>query len=134
MHTSLLDPSPGAHPNGRVTVVLGASPNPWRYAHLAVERLREHGHAVVAIGSHTGTIGEIPILATLPAGQEVDTVTLYLNEQNQADWEEAILNWHPRRIIFNPGAENERLSARAAAQGIEVVEGCTLVMLALGRY
>ena len=36
-----------------------------------------------------------------------------------------ILTAKPRRIIFNPGAENEELEKAASARGIEVVYGCT---------
>ena len=45
-----------------------------------------------------------------------------------------ILSLHPRRIIFNPGAENPELETLAAAHGIEPVEACTLVLLSTGQY
>jgi hypothetical protein len=35
---------------------------------------------------------------------------------------------------MNPGAENSALAARAEEAGIEVVEGCTLVMLRTGQF
>ena len=35
---------------------------------------------------------------------------------------------------MNPGAENHELRKAAEAQGIEVVEGCTLVMLRTGTF
>jgi hypothetical protein len=53
---------------------------------------------------------------------------------NQENWFDFILNCHPKRIIFNPGAENEPLKKTAADNGIEVVDACTLVMLATGTY
>jgi len=40
----------------------------------------------------------------------------------------------PERIIFNPGTEHAAFAERAAEQGSEVVEGCTLVMLGTGQY
>lgn len=118
----------------RVTVVLGASPLPHRYAHIAVERLRAAGHAVVAIGRHTGTIGEVAIQPAWPEDIQVDTVTLYLNPINQEPWLTTIITAAPRRIIMNPGTENPRLTERARAAGIDVVEACTLVMLSTGQY
>ena len=45
-----------------------------------------------------------------------------------------ILKLHPKRIIMNPGAENATLATAAQAQQIEVVEGCTLVMLRTGQF
>ena len=39
-----------------------------------------------------------------------------------------------RRVIFNPGSENFALAKRLEASGAEVVEACTLVLLATGRF
>ena len=40
----------------------------------------------------------------------------------------------PKRIIFNPGTENEVFEKAAQAKGIETIEACTLVMLSVGNY
>jgi hypothetical protein len=45
-----------------------------------------------------------------------------------------ILDLQPKRIIFNPGTENEELIRQAKQNGIEPVIGCTLVMLSVGTY
>jgi len=65
---------------------------------------------------------------------EVDTVTLYVGPHNQKPWYEYILDLSPRRIIFNPGAENQELAEMATERGIEVNFGCTLVMLNVGTF
>jgi len=44
------------------------------------------------------------------------------------------MSLHPKRIIFNPGAENEELTKMAAQQGIQAIEACTLVMLSTGQF
>lgn len=116
------------------TVVLGATPNPARYANMAVLRLTQYGHEAVPVGIREGTIGGIPILTGHPLLDEVDTVTLYLNAARQADYYSYIFSLKPRRIIFNPGAENPELARLARQSGIETVEGCTLVMLSIGNY
>ncbi|MCC7502911.1 MAG: CoA-binding protein [Flavobacteriales bacterium] len=118
----------------KTTLVLGASPKPDRYSNIAVRRLLAAGHPVIAVGHRVGTIGDEPIAADVPVGLSIDTVTLYLNAHNQQDWTDRILSLRPKRIIFNPGAENMALADQATARGIEVVEGCTLVMLSAGTY
>ncbi len=45
-----------------------------------------------------------------------------------------LLSLRPRRIIFNPGAENPELKKKAEALGIETEEACTLVLLATDQY
>ena len=69
-----------------------------------------------------------------PALTDVDTVTLYLNPTNQKPYYDYILSLKPKRIIFNPGTENEELEKLAAAKGIETMEACTLVLLSTNQY
>ena len=45
-----------------------------------------------------------------------------------------IVELAPRRVIFNPGAENPESYERLEAGGIEVVEACTLVLLRTGQF
>lgn len=116
------------------TLVMGASSNPSRYSHLAVKRLTANTHPVIAFGKAAGQIGETIIETTLKEWKDVDTVTLYLNDEHQKQYHSFILSLHPKRIIFNPGAENDELSKIAKANKIEVLEACTLVMLSTGMY
>lgn len=116
------------------TLVLGASPRAERYANLAVRRLVAHGHAVIAVGRHAGSIGELSIQPQLPTGILVDTVTLYVSPINQVPYHDALLALLPRRVIFNPGTEDALFAQRLRAAGIEAVEACTLVMLSAGTY
>ena len=116
------------------TIVLGASEKPQRYSNMAVRRLAALGLPVHAVGSRAGLIASTPIHTELPAGTEAHTVTLYLSPANQADWEARLLALKPKRVIFNPGAENPAFAAALREAGIEVVAACTLVMLATGGY
>lgn len=118
----------------KLTVVLGASPNPERYSYLAVSRLTAHGHPVVAIGNREAKIGDTPVIKEHPALQEVDTVSLYLNPVLQREYYDYILQLHPKRIIFNPGTENEELETLAESKGIHTMEACTLVLLSTGQF
>src|SRR3954447_25327437 len=116
------------------TVVLGASANPSRYSNIAINRLSAHKHPVVAVGLREGRVGSVEIVKDLPKEENVDTITLYLNAKNQQQYYDYILSLHPKRIIFNPGAENEELEKLANKNGIETMEACTLVMLSTGQY
>ncbi len=118
----------------KTTVVIGASPDPSRYSNMAVLRLKEHGHPVYAVGLREGKIGDTEILTTRPVWRDIDTVTLYVGPKNQAAWQEYILSLKPKRLIFNPGAENPELFKTATTKGIECVDACTLVMLSVGNY
>ena len=116
------------------TVVFGASENPARYSNMAVRRLSANGHPVTAIGRREGRIDDIPVIKGEPALTDTDTVTLYLNPENQKPYYDYIKSLHPKRIIFNPGAENEELMKIAEENGIKTMEACTLVLLSTGQY
>jgi uncharacterized protein len=113
------------------TVIIGATPNPSRYAYLAAHMLTEYQHEIAPVGIQTGEVAgqTISDLRKKPAIKDVDTVTMYIGTRNQPEWYEYILSLKPKRIIFNPGTENEEFEKMAEDQGIETVEGCTLVML-----
>lgn len=116
------------------TLVLGASPNPNRYSNIAIQKLRYYGHPVIAIGRREGVVENIKIHKEKEDHKEIDTVTVYMNDKNQKEFEDYILSLNPKRIIFNPGAENNVLALKAKEKGIEAIEACTLVMLSTGQY
>ncbi|HEY2647606.1 MAG TPA: CoA-binding protein, partial [Puia sp.] len=120
-------------PTSKKTLVLGASANPSRYSYLAVNKLREHQHPVIAIGRTSAVVGDVPVQSETRPIQDLDTVTLYLNPANQKNYYNYILEQHPHRVIFNPGAENPEFEKILNGKGIQIVEACTLVLLATGQ-
>ena len=116
------------------TLVLGASANPSRYSYLAVNKLRENKHPVVAIGRTTAIVADIPVRSETEPIPDLDTVTMYLNPVNQKNYYNYILEQHPKRVIFNPGAENPEFEKILEEKGIQTVEACTLVLLTTGQY
>ena len=120
--------------DSKKTLVLGASGNPARYSFHAINKLREHNHPVVAIGKRPSQVADVPIdIKTGPIG-DLDTVSIYLNRDNQKNYYDYILSQHPHRVIFNPGAENPEFELLLADKGIKVLEACTLVLLSTGQY
>src|SRR4051812_34660945 len=116
-------------------VVLGATPNEDRYANKAMKMLKEYGHRPVPVNpAFPEVLGEKCYGSIADVPGSIDTVTLYLGEARSEPLIGDILAAKPRRIIFNPGAENPHLAREAAARGIEAVEGCTLVMLRTGQF
>ncbi|MDX2046160.1 MAG: CoA-binding protein [Chitinophagaceae bacterium] len=116
------------------TLILGASANPSRYSYLALNRLKSKGHEVVAIGKKQNTVAGVEIETGKKDWKGIDTITVYLNPLRQQEYYDYILSLKPRRIIFNPGAENTELYQLAKKNNIKPVEACTLVMLSTGQY
>lgn len=116
------------------TLVLGASANPSRYSNLAINRLVRNGHPVVAVGRRKSAVAGVDIEKDKKPFDNVDTITLYLNPFNQREYYDYIVSLKPKRIIFNPGTENEELYDIARKNNIQTMEACTLVLLSTGQY
>lgn len=116
------------------TLILGASPQPERYAYKAAHNLVAHRHPIVNVGIKKGEVAGIPIEPANEIYQDIDTITLYLGAENQKQYYDYILKTQPKRIIFNPGTENEELVQLAMAKGIKTELACTLVLLSIGAY
>jgi predicted CoA-binding protein len=118
------------------TVIVGSTTNPGRYAYMAAGRLDAMGYEIVPLGIRKGQVfgKDILDIRTRPSVDDVDTITMYIGPQRQPEWIDYLLSLKPKRIIFNPGTENDEFVRRAEASGVETVEGCTLVMLRSGQY
>lgn len=120
----------------KLTLVVGATDNPERYAYRAADLLQAKGVPFIPIGIKKGLVfgKEIVDLRDKPVLEGIHTITLYLGPPNQTEWVDYLIGLGPNRIIFNPGTENPEFFSKAKAAGIEVFEACTLVMLTTGQF
>jgi uncharacterized protein len=118
----------------KLTVVIGASLNPWRFSHMCILKLRSHNIPVVAIGLKTGKIGDVQVITGYPELKGVHTVTLYLGTELQQNYYEYIINLKPKRIIFNPETYNPELEFMAQNNDLHTVEACTMLLLDAGLF
>jgi predicted CoA-binding protein len=82
------------------------------------------------VGNKNITIEGLDVITSHePLKEDIDIITIYLNYYHQQEWYHFILNTKPKKIIFNPGAENDELAMLAEDDGIEVMEACTLVLI-----
>lgn len=118
------------------TVIIGASPNPDRYAYQAALLLKQYGHEFLPVSIKRGEVLGQPIqdIRTFPAIENVHTVTLYIRPELQVPYYDYLLSLKPKRIIFNPGTENYEFTKLAERAGIDFIEACTLVMLRTGQF
>jgi predicted CoA-binding protein len=120
----------------KLTLVVGATDNPERYAYRAADLLQAKGIPMIPIGIKKGVVfgEEILDLRQKPVLAGIHTITLYLGPSNQVEWMDYLIGLEPKRIIFNPGTENFDFFSKAKVSGIEALEACTLVMLTTGQF
>ncbi len=116
------------------TLVIGASLNPNRYSNLAINRLIEKNIEVVAIGLREGEVAGVKIVTEKSPFKNIHTVTIYLNSKRQQDYYDYILSLKPKRVIFNPGTENEEFYKILEENNIKYEVACTLVLLRMNFY
>ncbi len=117
-------------------VILGMSDKPTRYSYKALQRLLEYGFTnLVGVSPKSLKLAQVELVNTLDEVKgEVHTLTLYVGESRLEPMISSILALSPKRIICNPGTENPNLIRQAQAQDIEIIRGCTLVMLSVGEF
>jgi predicted CoA-binding protein len=121
--------------DARVVVVLGASPKPDRFAFRALRMLLDRGVRAAPVNpAFPEILGQRCHASIADVPGPIDTVTMYLGARRSDPLIEEIIAAKPRRIIFNPGSENERLEKIAREHGVEVLRDCTLVMLQSGTF
>jgi hypothetical protein len=118
------------------TLIVGATDNPSRYAFMAASMMAARGVDFIPIGIKKGEIfgKKILDLRSKPDLKDIHTITLYIGQSNQEEWVDYLIGLNPRRIIFNPGAENPEFYRKALAAGIEALSACNLVMLSTGQF
>jgi len=116
------------------TLIIGATPNPGRYAYIAANMLTAKGHNIINVGIKKGAVAGVEIEEPGTLHDDIHTITLYIGPQLQPQYYDYILKTNPKRVVFNPGTENRELVLLLKENAIEPVMACTLVMLSTGQY
>ena len=120
---------------GSAVAVLGASPKEERYSYKAVKMLTEHGFKAIPVHPAGHTVLGIPGKKSLEdIAEAIDTLTMYVGASISDEEFDHILALKPKRVVFNPGAENPSLAQKLRDAGIDVVEACTLVLLQTNQF
>jgi predicted CoA-binding protein len=116
-------------------VILGASDKPTRYAYKAMQSLTSYGHQVLLVNPFKTKIEEHHCHDSVCSiTEQIDTITLYVNPKRFQDHIDDVIATAPKRVIMNPGTEDDDAEKMLKEEGIEVLRACTLVMLATNQY
>ena len=117
-----------------VTLVIGASLNAKRYSNIVIGRLVDRQLKIAALGAIKGIVFGVEIDTEMKDYKNIETVSLYLNPKRQKLYYDYIVGLNPRRVIFNPGTENNEFVKLLQDNNIEYEIACTLVLLSTNQY
>lgn len=115
-------------------VILGASDKPERYSYKAFKKLQEHGHETLLVSPRLEQVEGHIVESSLSMISKCDTLTIYVNPAISTNLKEEIINLSPKRVIFNPGSENQDLMIELKALGIDTFAACTLILLSTDQF
>ncbi|MGB5686481.1 MAG: CoA-binding protein [Candidatus Electrothrix sp.] len=118
-----------------IVAIIGASEKPERYANKAMHALQKHGHEVVLVNPFKKEVEGQRCLKSIGEYEgKVDTVTLYVNPKRFQDHIQDVIKAEPKRVIMNPGTENDEQQQVLEDAEITVLRACTLVLLSTNQF
>jgi predicted CoA-binding protein len=118
-----------------IVAIIGASKKPDRYSYKALQVLLANGHTPIPINPVIKDIEGVRCYSDLlSCPQLIDTITIYVRPSVLAAMVPDIIKRHPKRVIFNPGTEDEEIMASLEKEGIKVQEACTIVLLNTNQF
>ena len=121
--------------NSKNVVVLGASSKAGKYSYKAVTMLAEHEYIPVPIHPSGIEVAGFKTLKTMnKITENINTISVYVSAKITDTLHDEFLRIAPKRVIFNPGAENQKLYEKCKSAGIEVENACTLVLLQTNAF
>jgi predicted CoA-binding protein len=116
-------------------LLIGASSNPERYANKAMALLLEGGHQVIPVNPRERQILGVDAVSRIDEVTEpISTVSVYVRPDRLRPDLDKLIAISPRRVIFNPGTEDDEMAGRLRDRGIAVLDACTIVLIKTGQF
>lgn len=122
-------------------LIIGISESSDRYSNMAYKKLQHHGYKnLFGLTPKKLNIEGIEIVHNIDelikSNIEIHTASMYIAPDKQTAIIENLIKLSPKRIIFNPGTENISFESKIkqTLSSIEIIHGCTLVMLSTNQF
>jgi predicted CoA-binding protein len=119
----------------KVVAVIGASSDRRKFGNRAVRAFRERGYTVVPINPHEEEVEGLKTYASvLDVPGPIDMVSFYVPPDIGEQVIEDVARKKIAEVWLNPGAESDRLIARARALSIQPIIACSIVAIGKNPY
>jgi hypothetical protein len=120
---------------GKVVAVIGASSNRRKFGNRAVRAFKEQGYTVVPINPHEPEVeGLKTYRSVLDVPGSIDMATFYVPPEIGEQVIDEVARKEIAEVWLNPGAESDRLIARAKALKLQPIVACSIVAIGKNPY
>jgi uncharacterized protein len=117
--------------------ILGASADRSKFGNKAVRAFVARGYTVYPVNPKGGEVEGRPVyksLAEIPADVKLDRISVYLPPAIGLKTLPEIAARGTSELWLNPGSESDELVAAAEAQGLNVIQACSIVAVGMSPH
>jgi predicted CoA-binding protein len=114
----------------KVVAVIGASSNRQKFGNRAVRAFQQQGYTVIPINPHEAEVEGLKAYASvLDVPGPIDMASMYVPPDVGERVIEEIARKQIPEVWLNPGADSDRLIARARALQIQPIVACSVIAI-----
>ena len=118
-----------------IVAIIGASNNRAKFGNRAVRAFLREGHTVVPINPHETQVEGLPAYrSVLDVPGPIDMASFYVHPEIGEQLIDEVARKGIREVWLNPGAESDRLVARARELALKPVVACSIVAIGQNPY
>lgn len=119
----------------KVVAVIGASNDRRKFGNRAVRAFKRQGYTVIPINPHEANVdGDKAYPSVLDVPGTIDMATVYVHAEPGVRVMEELATKGVGEVWLNPGADDDRVVARARALGLNVIQACSIVGIGESPY
>jgi predicted CoA-binding protein len=121
----------------KVVAVIGASSNRNKFGNKALRAFATQGFSVIAINPNESTVeGYRTFASVLDVPGPIDMATVYVHADAGLRVVEELARKGVPEVWLNPGADDDRVVAKARALGLKIIQACSIIGIgdSPGRY
>lgn len=119
----------------KVVAVIGASSNREKFGNKALRAFEARGYKVIPINPKEPEVeGHKTYASVLDVPGDIDMATVYVPVRPGVSVMEQLAAKGVKEVWLNPGADDQRVVARARELGLNVVQACSIIAIGESPY
>ncbi|HVL66838.1 MAG TPA: CoA-binding protein [Vicinamibacterales bacterium] len=119
----------------KVVAVIGASSNRDKFGNKALRAFERQGYTVIPINPHEQEVeGHKTYASVLDVPGPIDMATVYVPVRPGITVMEQLARKGVGEVWLNPGADDDRVVARARELGLKVIQACSIIAIGESPY